>query len=91
MSPITTCTCNSFRILVAMTAGQTSHLELVQFLSDLDEAQMKLPTEMVSQAAVVVMEAEVGGAHLAHPQLLLLEAGSRHGVSVLLLKREKCI
>lgn len=62
-----------------------THLQLVQFLSDLDEAQVKLPAEVVGQTAVVVMETQVSGTHLAHPQLLLLEAGGRHGVSVLLL------
>jgi len=64
-----------------------TYLQLVQFLSDLDEAQMKLPTKMVSQTTVVVMETKVSGAHLAHTQLLLLKAGGGHGVPVLLLRR----
>ena len=41
---------------------------------------------MVGQAAIVVMETQVGGAHLAHPQLLLLEDGGWHGVSVYILQ-----
>lgn len=56
---------------------------------------MELPTKMVGQTTVIVMETEVSRAHLAHPKLLLLEAGGRHGVSVLFLrrdiKRKKCI
>ena len=47
--------------------------ELVQLLADLNEAQVQFAAKVVGQAAIVVVEAEVGGAHLAHPQLLLLE------------------
>lgn len=43
---------------------------------------MKFPSEVVGEAAVVVVEAEVSGANLTHSQLLLLEAGGRHGVTV---------
>lgn len=63
------------------------YLQLVQFLSDLDEAQVKLPTKMVGQTTVIVVETQVSRAYLTHPKLLLLEAGGRHRVSVLLLRR----
>ena len=63
--------------------------ELVQLLADLNEAQVQFAAKVVGQAAIVVVEAEVGGAHLAHPQLLLLEAGRRHGVPVHVLKGER--
>lgn len=64
------------------------YLQLVQLLSDLDEAQVELPSEVISQSTVVVMQAQVGGAHLAHPQLLLLETGRGHGVSVFFLRNK---
>ena len=41
---------------------------------------------MVRQPPVVVVDAEVGGAHLTHPQLLLLVGAGWHGVPVLLLR-----
>ena len=41
---------------------------------------------MISQPPVVVVDAEVGGAHLTHPELLLLVGAGRHGVPVLLLR-----
>ena len=62
------------------------YLQLVQLLSDLDEAQVQLPAKVIGEAAVVVMETQIGRADLAHPQLLLLEAGGGHGVPVLLLR-----
>ena len=54
-------------------------------LPDLDGAQMQFPTKVVGEATVVVMETEIGGADLTHPQLLLLETGGRHGVPVYVL------
>lgn len=50
---------------------------------------MKFSAKMIGQAAVIVMETQVSRAHLAHPELLLLEAGCRHGVSVFFLRRER--
>lgn len=40
---------------------------------------------MVSEAAVIVVEAEVSGANLTHSQFLLLEAGGGHRVAVYVL------
>lgn len=47
---------------------------------------MQFPAEMICQSPVIVVNAEVGGANLAHPQLLLLVAARRHRVAVLLLR-----
>lgn len=63
-----------------------TYLQGFQFLPDLDEAQVQLPAKVVGQATVVVVETQVGRAYLADTELLLLETGGRHGVSVLLLR-----
>lgn len=49
------------------------HSQFLELLPDLDEAQVQFPAKVVGKAAVVVVEAEVSGAYLTHPQLLLLE------------------
>ena len=46
---------------------------------------MELAAKVVGEPPVVVVDAEVGGADLAHAQLLLLVRAGRHGVAVLLL------
>ena len=46
---------------------------------------MELAAKVVCEPPVVVVDAEVGGADLAHAQLLLLVRASRHRVAVLLL------
>lgn len=62
------------------------YLQLLQFLPDLDEAQVQLPSEVVGQATVIVVETQIGRAHLTYPQLLLLEARGWHGISVFFLR-----
>ena len=60
-------------------------LQVGQFLANLDEAEVQLAAEVVGQTAVVVVDAQVGAAHLAHAQLLLLVARRRHRVAVVVL------
>lgn len=67
------------------------HSQFLKLLPDLDEAQVQFPAKVVGEAAVVVVEAEVGGAHLTHPQLLLLETGGWHGVPVYVLNTHTII
>lgn len=67
------------------SSGQI-YLQLLQLLSDLDEAQMQFPSKVVSETPIVVMETQVGGANLTDAQLLLLETRCGHGVPVLFLK-----
>ncbi len=67
----------------------TTYGEVGELLADLDEAEVQLAAEVVGEAAVVVVDAEVGGAHLAHAQLLLLVARRRHGVPVVQLQHIK--
>jgi hypothetical protein len=52
--------------------GAKSHHELLQLLADFDEAEVKFSAEVIRQPPVVVVDAEVGRAHLADAQLLLL-------------------
>lgn len=66
-----------------------SHPQFLELLTDFNEAQVKLSTEMVGKATVIVMETQVGRAHLTDPELLLLEAWSRHRVPVYILKGRK--
>ena len=54
-------------------------------VTNLDEAEVELAAEVVGEPPVVVVDAEVGGADLAHAQLLLLVRAGRHRVAVLLL------
>lgn len=75
-------------MLLNTVRSGAAYLQLVQLLSDLDEAQVELPAEVIGQSTVVVVKAQVGGAHLAHPQLLLLETGRGHGVSVFFLENK---
>lgn len=49
---------------------------------------MELAAKVVGQTAVVVVETQISRAHLANAQLLLLETGGRHGVSVFLLAEQ---
>lgn len=65
-----------------------THPELVKLFSDFDKPDVKLAPEVVRQTPVVVVESQVGGAHLTHSQFLLLEAGGRRGVSVNVLQRQ---
>lgn len=65
-----------------LSCEPSSYLQFFKFFPDFDEPYMKFPSEVVGEAAVVVVETEVSGANLTHSQLLLLEAGGRHGVTV---------
>jgi len=66
--------------------ANSTHLQLIQFGSDGDEAQVQLATKMISQPPIIVMDPQVRSTHLAHSQLLLLIAGGGHGVAELNLK-----
>lgn len=61
--------------------------QLVQFLTDLNEAQMQFAPKMISKATVIVMETKVCGTDLTNTQLLLLETGCRHRITVFLLSK----
>ena len=61
---------------------QRTHDQIVQFLPDHDESEMKLAAEVVRETSVVVMDTEVSGADFAHTQLLLLIAGRGHRVAI---------
>lgn len=74
--------------LLTMARRSADYLQLVQLLSDLDEAKVKLSTEVIGQSTVVVVKSQVSGANLAHPQLLLLETGGGHRVSVFFLRNK---
>ena len=51
---------------------------MFQFFSDLDETKMELSSEVIRQPTVIVVDAKVGGADFAHPELLLLvRAGAK--------------
>jgi hypothetical protein len=43
---------------------------------------------MISEPTVIVMNAKICGAYLTHTKLLLLIAGGRHGIAVLLLSSQ---
>lgn len=60
-------------------------LQLDQFLADGEEAKVQLTTKVVRQSDIVVVDAQVSGADLAHPQLLLLVRRCGHGGAVFVL------
>jgi len=66
----------------------STHPQPFKLLANLNETQVKFAPKMIGQSTIVVMETQVGGAHLAHPQLLLLEARGGHGVSVHILQEK---
>ena len=63
-----------------------AHLQRLKLLANGDESQVELAAEMIGQASVVVVNAEVGRADLAHAQFLLLVTTGRHGIPELDLK-----
>ena len=60
------------------------YLKVGQFFSDFDESQMEFATEVISEAPVVVVDAQVSRTHFADSQLLLLVGRRRHSIAILL-------